>query len=123
MFVVVVALQFLPVDRTNPPVLGSPQWDAPRTEELARRACFDCHSNETTWPWYSRVAPLSFWIAHHVEEGREHVNFSVPPFGRDADESAEELEKGEMPLWPYDLIHREVRHLSDEEKSRADRGL
>lgn len=117
LFVAFGLLQLVPVDRTNPPVLGSPAWDSAQTETLARRACFDCHSNETTWPWYAKVAPLSFWIAHHVEEGREHVNYSEPPFGRHVGESAEELAEGEMPLWPYDWIHREVRHLSAEEKA------
>ena len=56
-----VVIQFVPVERPNPPVLREPNWDSPETRALAQRACFDCHSNETTWPWYSQVAPVS-WL-------------------------------------------------------------
>lgn len=123
LIVAMVALQLVPVDRENPPVLGAPEWDSPRTEALARRACFDCHSNETAWPLYSYVAPVSLLIAHHVEEGRAHVNFSVPPFGRKADECAEVMEEGEMPVWPYDWIHRTTRHLNKDEKTALIEGF
>jgi len=62
-----VVIQFVPYGRahTNPPVAQEPIWDSPQTRELARRACFDCHSNETMWPWYSNIAPIS-WIAHKM---------------------------------------------------------
>ena len=70
-----VALQLVPVDRTNPAVTGEvPAPDDVRA--LLRAACYDCHSNETVWPWYTRVAPVSLLAAHDVEEGREYVNFS-----------------------------------------------
>jgi mono/diheme cytochrome c family protein len=62
--------------QTNPPVIAEPEWDSPRTRELARRACFDCHSNETRWPLYSRFAPVAYTLASNVQEGREHLNFS-----------------------------------------------
>lgn len=62
--------------QTNPPVLNEPAWDSPQTRELAKRACFDCHSNETVWTWYSRVAPFSYPITHHVVDGRKELNFS-----------------------------------------------
>lgn len=62
--------------QTNPPVQNEPAWDSDQTRALAQRACFDCHSNETKWPLYSRVAPLSYWINLHVLEGREELNFS-----------------------------------------------
>ena len=54
-----IAIQLIPASRTNPPVTTSLKWDSPQTEALARRACMDCHSNETVWPWYSYVAPAS----------------------------------------------------------------
>ena len=63
-------------DHTNPPVVQEPKWDSPATRELAKRACFDCHSNETVWPWYSNIAPVSWLVANDTYEGRDHLNFS-----------------------------------------------
>ena len=62
--------------QTNPPVKAEPAWDSAETRALAKRACFDCHSNETVWPIYSRVAPVSWLVTRHVVEGREKLNFS-----------------------------------------------
>ncbi len=123
--VAVVGIQFVPGgrDHTNPPVTGSPEWDSPRTEELARRACFDCHSNETKWPWYSHVAPLSWRIQEHVRHGREELNFSeFDRPQRHAHEAAEEVEEGKMPLRDYLLAHPEAR-LSDGERAELIAGL
>lgn len=84
------------------------------TEEVAKllkTACYDCHSHETTFPWYSHVAPLSWWINHHVEEGNEHLNFSTwgkySPKKADhkLEECVEEVEEGEMPMKPYTITH------------------
>jgi hypothetical protein len=63
--------QAIPYGRghSNPPVTKEPAWDSSRTRELAKRACFDCHSNETTWPWYSNVAPESWLIQRDVDAG------------------------------------------------------
>ena len=71
-------IQLIPYgrDHTNPPVMQEPQWDSPQTRALTKRACFDCHSNETVWPWYSNVAPVSWLIYRDVSKGREHFNFS-----------------------------------------------
>ena len=63
-------------DQVNPPVGAEPTWDSPETRALAKQACFDCHSNETEWPAYSRVAPVSWLIQHDVSEGRAALNFS-----------------------------------------------
>jgi hypothetical protein len=73
-----LALQLVPteVSTTNPPVVAEPPWDSAQTRALAVRACFDCHSNETQWPLYSRVAPVSLLVAHDVAEGRQALNFS-----------------------------------------------
>ena len=58
-------------DHTNPPVVQEPNWDSPATRELAQRACFDCHSNETVWPWYSNIAPVSWLVAQrHLRSPR-----------------------------------------------------
>jgi hypothetical protein len=77
--VVLFALaQAVPYGRNheNPPVQAEPIWDSPRTRQLAKRACFDCHSNETTWPWYTNFAPFS-WLAYNdVTGGRSALNFS-----------------------------------------------
>ena len=67
----VVLPQLVPYgrDHRNPPITGTPTWDSPRTAELARRACFDCHSHETRWPWYSSLAPLS-WLSLNTASWR-----------------------------------------------------
>lgn len=116
--VVFIGLQLVPYGRghTNPPVVGEPQWASPRVRELAARACFDCHSNETKWPWYSHVAPMSWLVQRDVDEGREHLNFSTfATSGGDSDEAAELVGAGEMPPWFYLPLHSEAR-LSDAEK-------
>lgn len=122
---VLVAIQFVPYGRnhSNPPVTGRPAWNSAQTEQLARRACFDCHSHETRWPWYSHVAPISWRVQRHVEEGREHFNLSA--FDKpqeDAKEAAEMVAEGKMPLRDYALGHPEAR-LSPEEKVQLIAGL
>ena len=73
-----LAIQFVPYGRahTNPPVTAEPAWDSAETRELARRACFDCHSNETAWPSYTSISPASWLAQRHVNEGRRELNFS-----------------------------------------------
>jgi mono/diheme cytochrome c family protein len=120
-----LVVQFLPMgpDRENPPVTAEPPWVGAETRALFYAACGDCHSNETTWPWYSYVAPVSWLLAHDVEEAREH--FNVSEWGRekqDADEAAEMLEEGEMPLLLYWLTHGSAR-LSDEDEATLLEGL
>src|SRR5689334_23582497 len=68
--------QLIPVDRRNPPVQAEVQASA-EARVLLRRACYDCHSNETVWPWYARVAPVSWVVVHDVRRGRDVVNFST----------------------------------------------
>ncbi|HVS10446.1 MAG TPA: heme-binding domain-containing protein [Planctomycetota bacterium] len=113
-------LQLVPFgrDHTNPPVVREPEWDSPRTRELVRRACYDCHSNESRWPWYAHVAPASWLVQHDVEEAREHLNFSewhLPQ--RHQFEAVEMVEEGEMPLWYYALMHPSAR--LDEAETKA----
>ena len=79
-------------DHSNPPVTAEPAWDSQRTEALARAACFDCHSNETEWPWYTNVAPMSWLIQRDVDEGRRKRNYSEWNRGqKEARESAKSL--------------------------------
>ena len=124
------AIQLIPYgrDHTNPPVTAEPTWDSPRTRELAKQACFDCHSNETVWPWYSSVAPVSWLVQRDVDEGRSKMNFSewpqLPAGGGAAiaAEVAEVIDGGEMPPIQYRLIHSGAR-LSDAEKQELIAGL
>jgi hypothetical protein len=112
--VIVVLIQLVPVDRSNPPVVADLEAP-PEVTSVLRASCYDCHSNETRWPWYSRVAPVSWLVAHDVEEGRELLNFSL--WGtydarqkeKLAEEIWEEVEEGEMPLRKYLLAHPEAR--------------
>jgi hypothetical protein len=91
--------------------------------DIVERACADCHTHDTVWPWYSRVAPVSWWVVDHVEEGREHLNFST--WGtQDSDrqdhkleELVEYVENREMPLRSYMARHPEAR-ITDEERQK-----
>jgi mono/diheme cytochrome c family protein len=124
--VLFVIIQFVPYgkDYVNPQVISEPVWDTVQTRTLFMRACGDCHTNETKWPWYSHVAPVSWLVAHDVEEGREHFNTSVwghqkKNKGYDA---AEELDEGDMPPLVYLPAHPEAR-LDATEKALLLQGL
>lgn len=121
-----VAIQFIPYGRnhTNPPVVAEPQWDRPSTKALFTRVCANCHSNNTTWPWYSSVAPVSWLVQRDVDEGREHFNVSMwgsQKVNKGGD-AAEEVQEGEMPPWFYVLGHPEAK-LSETEKAEFVAGL
>lgn len=118
---VFIVIQFIPVDRTNPPIVKEPDWNSSKTRAYAVRACFDCHSNETKWPAYSYVAPVSWLVADDVKEGREHFNMSDWKPGK-GDEAAEEVRKGDMPLWQYTMMHSEAK-FTDAEKKEFIAGL
>jgi hypothetical protein len=118
--VALLVAQLIPIDRSNPPVQTLVPVSAD-LEGVLRRSCFDCHSNESVWPWYSRVAPVSWLLKHDVGEGREHVNYSewnqysAEQRAKMIHESWEEVESDEMPPWIYLLMHRDAR-LSDADK-------
>jgi len=118
-------IQLVPYGRnhTNPPIVKEPDWDQPRTRELAVRACFDCHSNETHWPWYSHVAPVSWLLQWDIDEGRGVVDFSEwQRVYEEAGESAETVAEGEMPPWYYVPLHP-LAKLSAAEQDELERGL
>ena len=118
-------IQLVPYGRNhlNPPVVQEPAWADVETRAIAQRACFDCHSNETVWPWYTNVAPSSWLVQHDVEEGRSKVNFSEWGRGeQETDEIANVIQGGEMPPPQYTLIHADAR-LSASEKEAFLRGL
>jgi mono/diheme cytochrome c family protein len=111
---VLVLIQLVPVPRSNPAVeeeVAAP----PQVKEILRRSCYDCHSNETVWPWYSRVAPVSWQLAYHVREARRHLNFSTwnrydaGKRSHKLGEVWEEVEEGEMPLPIYLPMHPGAR--------------
>ncbi|MBE2279194.1 MAG: heme-binding domain-containing protein [Ignavibacteriaceae bacterium] len=117
-------IQFVTVDRTNPPVIAEPNWDSPKTREYAVRACFDCHSNETKWPWYSYIAPVSWSVASHVHNGRKAFNISEFPAGtqKEGHEAAELVISLDMPLSDYLIMHSEAK-FTEQEKNEFVQGL
>jgi hypothetical protein len=119
------SMQLVPYgrDHKNPPIVREPTWDRSSTRALAARACFDCHSNETRWPWYSRIAPVSWLVQRDVDVGRRTLNFSEwdRPY-EESGESAEAVLEGEMPPVLYLPLHPSAR-LSPEEKRSLANGL
>jgi cytochrome c551/c552 len=119
--VVFLAIQVVPVDRRNPPV-ESEVPAPPELRSVLRRACYDCHSNETVWPWYSRVAPISWLVASDVHEGRGALNLSTwnrlsaKEQSKAREKLWKEVAEGEMPLWYYLPAHPAAR-LSPRDKS------
>jgi len=118
--VLLVGMQFVQPDRTNPPANASASFAvvakaAPEVAVILQRACADCHSHETTWPWYSRVSPVSWLVANDVKEGRARLNLSEwNLLGPEASmlklkAACKEVKAGEMPLWQYKLMHPEAR--------------
>lgn len=116
---VLVAMQFIQPEKTNP--ASAPSSDIAAVLSLneadvalMKKACYDCHSNETVWPGYSNVAPISYFVVHHVNEGRHHLNFSewasydAGKADHKLEECAEEVEEGEMPMSSYVLMHSEA---------------
>jgi len=109
-----VLIQFKPVERTNPEITQDAPL-RPAVKKILKRACYDCHSNETKWPWYSYVAPVSWLVTHDVNHARGHLNFSEwdqykpKRQQRLIEEIVEEVEEGEMPLWFYLPLHANAK--------------
>lgn len=114
---VVVGIQLIPVKQLNPAVVSD--FDGPsEVKTILQKSCYDCHSNETQWPWYSHVAPVSWIVAHDVKEGREHLNFSNWAPLKDMvwihQEICEEIAEGKMPLKAYLIAHPAAKISSEE---------
>ena len=120
LIVLLAAIQLYRPARTNPPVDPARRIEAfvdvpAEVSTTLRNACFDCHSNETVWPWYSNVAPVSWWVIGHVDHARGHLNFSDwAAYEPDAaahklEEICEEVKEGNMPLERYPIMHPEAR--------------
>lgn len=121
-----LAIQSIRIDKTTIPVnlttdfiiVTSANSDIAR---ILKTSCYDCHSNQPTYPWYTNIAPVSWWIKHHINEGSHHLNFSE--WGTYSEkrknhklkESIEMIEEGEMPMSSYTLVHGDAK-LSDAQK-------
>jgi hypothetical protein len=112
----VVLAQVVPVERANPEINSSRTVEAklevpPAIDNILNRSCYDCHSQRTVWPWYSRVAPGSWLVAHDVSEARRKLNFSdwasynQKQAERKLGAICEEVKGGDMPLWYYTPMH------------------
>ncbi len=118
-------IQLIPITQSNPAVIKN--VDAPpQVQSILKRACYDCHSHETVWPWYSKIAPASWLLAWDVHEGREELNFSDwdqytgKKKEKKLKEIAEEIDEREMPPWFYLPLHPEARLSShDREQLRT----
>ena len=115
-----LAAQLVPVERTNPPVKLELQAQA-EVRAVLEGSCFDCHSNQTQWPWYSHVAPISWFVIRHVSHARDNLNLTEWSL-MDVEaqlyllgEMREQIEEGNMPLDSYLLVHWNAR-LSDDER-------
>lgn len=131
LFVLVLALvviQFFPINKENPEFEPSSDFivmtnPPAEIEMILQSTCYDCHSNKTEYPWYTSVAPVSWWIGHHIEEGREHLNFSnwgkYEPKRQDhkLEELIEEVEEGEMPLDSYTWAHADARLTAEQKEA------
>lgn len=112
------AIQLIPYghDHANPRVVQDAPWPDAATRAIAVRACYDCHSNETKWPWYTNIAPFSWYSVNHVEEGRIKANFSEWNQRHQSD-LAEVVQEGSMPPQSYTLLHPNAK-LSKAERDK-----
>jgi hypothetical protein len=126
LLVVFLGIQFVPVERRNPPVQAEQTIFAvepvpPAVRAVFETSCLDCHSNRTRWPWYSYVAPVSWMVVHDVHEGRSHMNFSewgsysAKQKEHRLEAICEQLLNEDMPDAKYTLLHRSAR-LSHEQR-------
>jgi hypothetical protein len=124
--IVLVAIQFVPIDRSTPEVEKDHDFivstSAPvEVANILTTSCYDCHSYNTNYPWYANIAPVSWWLKNHINEGREHLNFSewstysAKKADHKLEECMEEVEEGEMPLSSYTITHQDAK-LTKEQK-------
>lgn len=123
--VILIVMQFFRIDQSNPEYDVNKSFETlqdPPVEisNILKNACYDCHSHETVYPWYSNVAPISWWLQDHINEGKSHLNFSEwglydrAKRAHKAEEITEEVAESEMPLQSYTWAHSKAR-LSDKE--------
>lgn len=121
-----LAIQSIRIDKTTEPVNPETDFIALTSANsdvagMLKTACYDCHSNQPTYPWYTNIAPVSWWIKHHIDEGSHHLNFSIWGTYKEKrknhklDECVEMIEEGEMPMSSYTLMHGDAK-LTDAQK-------
>jgi len=131
LLILFIGAQFFRIDKTNPP--ADPASDFlklnPPPEHLAiliKDACYDCHSNHSEYPWYTNIAPVSWWVKNHINEAREHLNFSTwasydaEKADHKLEECNEEVANGNMPLKSYTWMHLEAKLTEAQRKELAD---
>ncbi len=128
LLVLFIAIQAFRIDKTNPPVVQSQDFITMHkpSETIAntlKNSCYDCHSNTSKYPWYTNVAPVSWLIKHHINEGREELNFSewgtftAKRKSKKLEDIVEEVEAGEMPMTPYVLMHSEAKMSTEQREA------
>jgi len=124
--VILIGIQFIrPAKNQSADVLTSDishVYPVPQNVSvILKKACNDCHSNNTVYPWYAEVQPVAWWLNHHIQEGKNELNFNefaayaIPRQYHKLEEVIEQVKEGEMPIWSYSLIHTDAK-LTDEEK-------
>jgi hypothetical protein len=127
LLIVFVVMQFFRIDKGNMKVYNVLDFveitkASPEIRSILKTSCYDCHSNEVVYPWYTNIAPLSWWIKQHINEGSRHLNFSIwgmyksRRMDKKLKECVEMIEEGEMPMTSYTLIHSTAK-LSDQQKA------
>jgi len=131
LLVVFVIMQFFRIDKNNPPTDVAQDFitleKPPQAiATMVKNTCYDCHSNQTKYPWYTDIAPFSWWIKGHIDEGREHLNYSewgtykAKKKSHKFEEMAELVEGTEMPLITYVIMHSEAKMSDEERKAMVD---
>ena len=129
--IVIVLLQFIPTKKNQTSIVSANsierKYNTPENvQAILKKACFDCHSNNTVYPWYSHIQPIGFWLNNHINEGKEELNFTEfnSYENKKARKKMEKVissqEKGWMPLSSYTLIHKDAILSSDEKKTVID---
>ncbi|WP_236980719.1 heme-binding domain-containing protein [Membranihabitans maritimus] len=125
LLIALVVIQFIPVNDDIPPYdanddIFNTEESSTKVQTLVKGACYDCHSYETTYPWYYKIAPVNFWLQDHINHGRDELNFSTwaqYPADRaahKAEEAVELIEDKEMPLTSYTWVHKNARLSEDQ---------
>ena len=124
---IIIVMQFFRIDKTNPPVdatldLVYVEQTSAEVKAILKTSCYDCHTNESIYPWYTNVAPVSWWVKKHINEARDELNFSewgsysLRRKDHKLDEVVEMIEEAEMPLPSYLIAHGDAK-LSAEQKA------
>lgn len=120
LLIVIVLIQLIRIDKTNDPVnketdLITITHADSEIAGILKTSCYDCHSDEVTYPWYTNIAPVSWWIKHHINEGREHLNFSkwgtysTKKADHKLEECVEMINEDEMPMGSYTIMHSDAK--------------